>query len=64
LHQDFESDFPCYMKYKNLTELFENEVESLITHETLHIVLKRFRRSIFLDNIDQENEISGFHFLS
>ena len=51
----------CFQKYSDLTSLIEGEIENLLTHETIHIILKKIRgTSRSFDYIDNENEISVF----
>jgi len=51
----------AYKKYHNVHDLIIGTVEEAITHETIHIVLKRgfgIDVSYAFDNVDQQGEIS------
>jgi len=67
MNEIFKKD-PCrlisfYKKYSTIEELYEVEIERLLIHEFLHLILDEIWEEgtkYELDNIDRDNEISGY----
>jgi len=54
----------CFRQYDNVAEIVEGDIENILTHETIHVLLCDIQGATrSFDNIDKENEISAYHSL-
>ncbi len=54
----------CFRRYDNIAEIIEGDIENILTHEIIHVLLYDIRGASYpFDNIDSENEISAYHSL-